>query len=191
MEVIAFILVSIIIVNWKENHHYRYHQTSLLSLSLMLFVFLTLRLHPGAFAWGRVLTQEVVLSGYKVPPGVSKTEAQSHSVEGLRACLLLVSFTLFFHLYCLLFGPSVFLSVCLSVCVFVWQYCAFRLFNAVCVSDSVSTCLSAMSVCFPSILYWCLYMAFILASRVVVCVIKRGNTSRANLNRFIYLNNKW
>ena len=42
----------------------------------MLVIFLTFRLHPGASAWARVLTQEVVLSGYKVPPGVSKTEAQ-------------------------------------------------------------------------------------------------------------------
>ena len=73
----------------------------------MLDVFLTFRLHPGAFAWGRVLTEEVVLSGYKVPPGVSKTEAQ-----GLRTCSLLISFTL-------LFGFTTFflarMSVCLSV----------------------------------------------------------------------------
>jgi len=40
----------------------------------------TLRLHPGGSYWPRVLTQEVVLSGYKVPPGVSKTVAQLHSV---------------------------------------------------------------------------------------------------------------
>jgi len=46
----------------------------------MLFIFLTLRLHPGAFAWARILTQEVVLSGYKVPPGVSKTVVQLHCV---------------------------------------------------------------------------------------------------------------
>ena len=59
----------------------------------MLDVFLTFRLHPGAFAWGRLLTEEVVLSGYKVPPGVSTTEAQ-----GLRACSLFISFTLIFAL---------------------------------------------------------------------------------------------
>ena len=127
----------------EENHH--------CSFSLMLDVFLTFRLHPGAFGWGRLLTEEVVLSGYKVPPGVSTTEAQ-----GLCTCSLFISFTLIFAL-------TTFFLASLSVCLFLTLFICLPecLFNSiapfVCLMLSVSlmVCLSASrSFCLSSLLFW-------------------------------------
>ena len=138
----------------------------------MLDVFLTFRLHPGAFGWGRLLTEEVVLSGYKVPPGVSTTQAQ-----GLRTCSLFISFTLIFALTtCFLARLSVCLFLTLFICLPECLFNSIAPFVCLMLPVSLMVCLSASrSFCLSFHRF-----SSILAGRVVIGVIKLGNNLRKN-----------